>query len=82
MVGLGRVELPTSRLSGVRSNQLSYRPKKSRSFQGPTTHRERREMNSAFAVAVRASVNLGVLSPADLSTAHAASGKTGSTRTP
>jgi hypothetical protein len=27
MVGLGRVELPTSRLSGVRSNQLSYRPK-------------------------------------------------------
>jgi hypothetical protein len=28
-VGLGRVELPTSRLSGVRSNQLSYRPKNS-----------------------------------------------------
>ncbi len=27
MVGLGRLELPTSRLSGVRSNQLSYRPK-------------------------------------------------------
>ena len=27
LVGLGRVELPTSRLSGVRSNQLSYRPK-------------------------------------------------------
>ena len=26
-MGLGRVELPTSRLSGVRSNQLSYRPK-------------------------------------------------------
>ena len=26
MVGLGRVELPTSRLSGVRSDQLSYRP--------------------------------------------------------
>ena len=25
--GLGRVELPTSRLSGVRSNQLSYRPR-------------------------------------------------------
>jgi hypothetical protein len=25
-VGLGRVELPTSPLSGVRSNQLSYRP--------------------------------------------------------
>ncbi len=28
MVGLGRVELPTSRLSGVRSSQLSYRPRR------------------------------------------------------
>ena len=28
-MGLGRFELPTSRLSGVRSNQLSYRPTKS-----------------------------------------------------
>ena len=27
MVGLGRIELPTSRLSGVRSSHLSYRPK-------------------------------------------------------
>jgi hypothetical protein len=26
MVGLGRFERPTSPLSGVRSNQLSYRP--------------------------------------------------------
>ena len=26
LVGLGRIELPTSRLSGVRSNHLSYRP--------------------------------------------------------
>ena len=26
MVGTGRVELPTSRLSVVRSNQLSYAP--------------------------------------------------------
>jgi hypothetical protein len=26
MVGLGGFELPTSPLSGVRSNQLSYRP--------------------------------------------------------
>ena len=26
VVGLGRIELPTSRLSGVRSNHLSYRP--------------------------------------------------------
>ena len=29
VVGLGRVELPTSPLSGVRSNQLSYRPEAS-----------------------------------------------------
>jgi hypothetical protein len=28
MVGLGRVELPTSRLSSARSNQLSYKPNK------------------------------------------------------
>src|SRR5262249_40358309 len=27
MVGLGRLELPTSRLSRARSNQLSYKPK-------------------------------------------------------
>jgi hypothetical protein len=26
-MGLGRLELPTSRLSGVRSNHLSYRPR-------------------------------------------------------
>ena len=26
VVGLGRLELPTLRLSGVRSNHLSYRP--------------------------------------------------------
>ena len=30
MVGLGRLELPTSRLSGVRSNHLSYRPEPAR----------------------------------------------------
>jgi hypothetical protein len=30
-VGLGRLELPTSRLSGVRSGQLSYRPSAERS---------------------------------------------------
>ena len=29
LVGLGRFELPTSPLSGVRSNQLSYRPENS-----------------------------------------------------
>lgn len=31
LVGLGRFELPTSRLSGVRSNRLSYRPGVTRS---------------------------------------------------
>jgi hypothetical protein len=34
MVGLGRLELPTSRLSGVRSNQLSYRPTEGCRFPG------------------------------------------------
>ncbi len=33
VVGLGRFELPTSRLSGVRSNQLSYRPHRARDWQ-------------------------------------------------
>ena len=33
MVGPGRFELPTSRLSGVRSNQLSYRPHGARDWQ-------------------------------------------------
>ena len=36
LVGLGRFELPTSRLSGVRSNQLSYRPDKRFSRPGNT----------------------------------------------
>jgi hypothetical protein len=33
MVGLGRLELPTLRLSGVRSNQLSYKPLMKKNFQ-------------------------------------------------
>ncbi len=33
MVGLGGLEPPTSRLSGGRSNQLSYRPLYHRRFQ-------------------------------------------------
>ena len=32
LVGLGRLELPTSPLSGVRSNQLSYRPISSEAY--------------------------------------------------
>ena len=35
LVGLGRFELPTSPLSGVRSNQLSYRPNR---LGQPVTH--------------------------------------------
>ncbi len=40
MVGPGRFELPTSRLSGVRSNQLSYGPSNeagSRGVKAPST---------------------------------------------
>lgn len=32
MVGLGRLERPTSPLSGVRSNHLSYRPQPKRAL--------------------------------------------------
>ena len=34
LVGRGRLELPTSRLSGVRSNRLSYRPRPVREAAG------------------------------------------------
>ena len=36
MVGPGRFELPTSRLSGVRSNQLSYGPLLSKALEAGT----------------------------------------------
>ena len=36
LVGLGRFELPTSRLSAVRSNQLSYRPARLKPGAHPT----------------------------------------------
>ena len=39
MVGLGRLERPTSPLSGVRSNHLSYRPG-GRQAQGPAPVRK------------------------------------------
>ena len=42
LVGLGRFELPTSRLSGVRSNQLSYRPEKAVALR-----RQKRETKTA-----------------------------------
>ena len=47
MVGLGRFELPTSRLSSARSNQLSYKP----GFGGRTTEEE----SSAFSILCRLS---------------------------
>ena len=34
LVGLGRLELPTSRLSGVRSHRLSYRPPRPKPSKG------------------------------------------------
>src|SRR5665647_928705 len=36
VVGLGRLELPTSRLSSARSNQLSYKPLTTRSMLAST----------------------------------------------
>jgi hypothetical protein len=39
-VGLGRLELPTSPLSGVRSSHLSYRPGLCGNIPAPTTKAE------------------------------------------
>jgi hypothetical protein len=49
MVGPGRLELPTSRLSGVRSNQLSYGPLAALSPHKPITlgSRSRRGLDEA-----------------------------------
>lgn len=51
MVGLGRLERPTSPLSGVRSNHLSYRPVPGRHHKMPTCGvklvREERETKTA-----------------------------------
>ena len=46
MVGLTRVELVTSRLSGVRSNQLSYRPTHSLNFRSYKKFLKGRRNNS------------------------------------
>ena len=40
LVGLGRLELPTSRLSSARSNQLSYKPEPGVSGQKPAIRNE------------------------------------------
>ena len=46
VVGLGRLELPTSRLSSARSNQLSYKPKTRPSRENPTWRNGRRGARS------------------------------------
>ena len=61
LVGLGRLELPTSPLSGVRSNQLSYRPVErclmgmsARPLSGPSTANV--SINQAINVSTRTRV--------------------------
>ena len=54
LVGLGRFELPTSRLSSARSNQLSYKPEPGVSGQKPVIRgrfvvSDYRPLNSSFA---------------------------------
>ena len=44
VVGLGRLELPTSRLSSARSNQLSYKPLTPLFCKGSERHREIRHL--------------------------------------
>ncbi len=52
VVGPGRLELPTSRLSGVCSNQLSYRPPK-RSSVAQLRGRRTRDRTAAWSAAVK-----------------------------
>ena len=47
LVGLGRLERPTSRLSGVRSNQLSYRPERHPAGPGTRAARAGRAQTSS-----------------------------------
>jgi hypothetical protein len=52
MVGLGRLELPTSRLSSARSNQLSYKPEvrhpQARPKAAPEVRKERETKTAEF----------------------------------
>ncbi len=45
LVGLARVELATSRLSGVRSNHLSYRPPPIEHSRDPEVERAKRRLD-------------------------------------
>src|SRR5258706_3154682 len=47
VVGLGRLELPTSRLSSARSNQLSYKPLTTRGISSRATGLRRMHRTSA-----------------------------------
>ena len=58
VVGLGRVELPTSPLSGVRSNQLSYRPKKARVSAGRSPRRLQNHLARSPAALTKSSFNV------------------------
>jgi hypothetical protein len=49
MVGLGRLELPTSRLSSARSNQLSYKPKSRSPIIGSPNDRKTHSSRQAHA---------------------------------
>ena len=60
MVGLGRLERPTSPLSGVRSNHLSYRP--STIEQSPVQREPNRVRGSRYLVRKR---NEGGIHPAN-----------------
>ena len=64
MVGLGRLELPTSPLSGVRSNQLSYRPIKGPSLLIPVDQAMRvstyRRVAISFKEVIQPQVPLGL----------------------
>ena len=67
VVGLGRLELPTSRLSGVRSNHLSYRPdaKHTSSDEDASSclkKEKRRRRNPALVSRIRSDSRTGPLS--------------------
>src|SRR5690554_5094 len=56
MVGLSGLEPPTSRLSGVRSNQLSYRPLLFIFIEGKSFKTEYDESNFGFVLLLRKEV--------------------------